>query len=140
MRKFFSAEGIWQEGGLALIRIAVGLQLVYHGWEVFDPVQIKEYATWEVFKPMSSPLIMAYLGKGSELVAGILLTAGFLTRIGCLITIGTMLYITFYIGHGKFWYEDQHPFLFVLLALVFFFTGPGKWSVDALLSGNNRSV
>jgi uncharacterized membrane protein YphA (DoxX/SURF4 family) len=134
MRKFFSAEGIWPESGLAFVRIVVGLLLVYHGWEVFDPAQMKQYAAWDVFKQTSSPSFMVYLGKGSELVAGILLTAGFLTRIGCLVTIGTMLYITFFVGHGKFWYEDQHPFLFILLALVFFFTGPGKWSVDALLT------
>ncbi len=39
----------------------------------------------------------------------------------------------FFVGHGKIWYEDQHPFLFVLLAFVFFFIGGGKWSVDYLL-------
>lgn len=135
MRTFLSAEGIWQESGLALVRIAVGLQLVYHGWEVFDPAQMKEYAAWEIFRQSASPLFMVYLGKGSELVAGLLLTLGFLTRVGCLITIGTMTYITFFVGHGKFWYEDQHPFLFVLLALAFLFTGGGRWSVDAVLFG-----
>jgi uncharacterized membrane protein YphA (DoxX/SURF4 family) len=41
-----------------------------------------------------------------------------------------MAYITFIVGHGKIWYEDQYPFLFVLLGLVFIFTGPGKFSVD----------
>jgi putative oxidoreductase len=44
-----------------------------------------------------------------------------------------MAYITFKIGHGKFWYEDQHPFMFVLFGLLFFFTGPGKWSLDHVL-------
>ncbi|UFH53549.1 DoxX family protein [Spirosoma sp. KNUC1025] len=132
MKKFLSAEGLFQEGGLTFVRIVVGLLLIYHGWEVFDPTKMKEYAVWDVFKESSSPSFMVYLGKGSELVAGILLTAGFLTRIACLIIIGTMLYITFFIGHGKFWYEDQHPFMFVLMGLVFFFTGAGKWSLDAL--------
>ncbi|WP_080055166.1 DoxX family protein [Spirosoma aerolatum] len=138
MRKFFAAGGFWQEDGLALVRIAVGLQLVYHGWEVFNPAQMKAYAAWETFKQSASPLFMVYLGKGSELIAGILLTLGLLTRVGCLITIGTMLYITFIIGHGKFWYEDQHPFLFVMLALVFLVTGGGKWSADALLFGKGQ--
>jgi putative oxidoreductase len=36
-------------------------------------------------------------------------------------------------GHGKIFSDDQHPFLFVLLSLVFFFSGPGKWSMDELL-------
>ena len=136
MKKFFSTEGIFQDSGLTFIRIVVGLFLVYHGWEVFDPAKMKEYAVWDVFKGSASPTFMVYLGKGSELLAGLLLTVGLLTRVACLIIIGTMLYITFFVGHGKFWYEDQHPFLFVLLALVFFFIGPSKWSMDALLWRN----
>ncbi|MVM32593.1 DoxX family membrane protein [Spirosoma sp. HMF4905] len=133
MKKFFSTEGILQAGGLTFIRIIVGLFLVYHGWEVFDAAKMKEYAAWDVFKQDFSPTFMVYLGKGSELLAGLLLTAGLFTRLACLLIMGTMLYITFFVGHGKFWYEDQHPFLFALLGLVFFFTGPGTWSVDALL-------
>lgn len=132
MKKFFSTEGIFQDEGLAIVRVVVGLFLVYHGWEVFDATKMKEYATWDVFKQTFSSSFLVYLGKGSELLAGFLLTIGLLTRLACLIIIGTMLYITFFVGHGKFWYEDQHPFLFVLLALVFFFTGPSKWSLDAL--------
>jgi uncharacterized membrane protein YphA (DoxX/SURF4 family) len=139
MRKFFSAESLFQDSGLAFIRIIVGLFLAYHGWEVFDPAQMKQYAAWDVFKESTSPSFMVYLGKGSELVAGVLLTIGLVTRLACLLIIGTMLYITFFVGHGKFWYEDQHPFLFVLLAVVFIFTGPGKWSLDARLGGKNKS-
>ncbi len=132
MKKFFSAEGVLQDSGLTVIRIIVGLLLIFHGWEVFDAAQIREYTKWDVFKQTSSPSFLVYLGKSSELIAGILLTVGLFARLSCLLTIGTMLYITFFVGHGKFWYEDQHPFLFVLLAFIFFFNGPGKWSLDAL--------
>jgi len=135
MKAFLSAKGLYQEVGLTFVRIVVGLFLAYHGWEVFDATKIQEYAQWDVIKKFSSPLTMAYLGKGSELVAGILLTLGLLTRFACLITAGTMLYITFFLGHGRIWYEDQHPFLFLLLALIFIFTGAGKYSLDAKLFG-----
>jgi putative oxidoreductase len=37
------------------------------------------------------------------------------------------------VGAGKFYYEDQHPFIFALLALVFFFTGPVQWSLDKIV-------
>ena len=112
--------------------------MVYHGWEIFDKELMKGYTTWDSFKGFSFTAFMHYLGKGSELVAGILLALGLFTRLACIITVGTFIYITFFVGHGKFWYEDQHPFMFVLIALVFFFTGPGKWSLDNLIIQRSR--
>jgi len=95
--------------------------------EVFDPVKMKDYISWDTFQ---SSAIMPYMGKGAEFVAGVLLFLGLFTRIACLIIMGTFSYITFFVGNGKFWMGDQHPFLFVLLALVFFFTGPIKVALD----------
>ncbi|MDZ7650561.1 MAG: DoxX family protein [Cytophagales bacterium] len=67
-------------------------------------------------------------------MAGLLLTAGVFTRIGALFLIGTLGYITFFVGQGNFWYEDQHPFMFVLLGVIYLFYGPGAWSVDRRLA------
>ena len=71
--------------------------------------------------------------EASELISGILFVLGLFTRIACLLIIGVMCYITFFLGKGIIWYDDQHPFLFILLALVFFFTGAGRISLDNLL-------
>lgn len=120
--------------GLAAIRIITGLTLAYHGLEVFDSTKIHEYALWDSIKDLPFPVFTTYLGKGTELVGGILLTIGFLTRPACLALAVTMLFICFKLGNGKFWYEDQHPFLYFLLVMLFFFLGAGKLSVD-----NNRS-
>jgi putative oxidoreductase len=133
MKKFFSANSMIQNNGIAFIRIIVGVFLIYHGWEIFDSIKMKEYATWDMFKKNSSPAFMPYLGKSSELIGGLLLAIGLLTRVGCVIIICTMLYISFIIGNGKIWYDDQYPFLFILLALVFIFTGPGNLSADKLI-------
>jgi putative oxidoreductase len=122
-----------QPNGIACVRIIVGIFLIYHGWEVFDVAKMKEYATSEMFKHSSWPAFMPYLGKGSEFLSGLLLTTGLFTRIACLIIIGTMLYISFIIGTGKIWMDDQYPFLFALLALVFIFTGPGNFSIDKII-------
>jgi putative oxidoreductase len=138
MKRFFSASPIGQAGGLALIRIILGAFLIYHGWEVFSAATMNGYQGWDMFKTSSFGKILVYAGKAAELVAGILFVLGWLTRVAVLLTVGTMLYITFFVGHGKFWYEDQYPFLFVLLALVFFFTGPGTESVDNLISKKNK--
>lgn len=104
--------------------------MTYHGWEVFDRPTMEGYFGWDVFKAMPNPEFMLYLGKGTELVAGLLLTVGLLTRIASIMIIGVMSFICFIVGGGKFWYQDQHPFLFVMLGLVFFFTGPMTWSLD----------
>lgn len=137
MNIFFSSTPIALSQGIALVRIIVGALIVYHGQEVFNPELMNEYMTWDTFDKSNARLLV-YMGKSSELIAGISLLLGLFTRIGALITIGTLSYITFFIGHGKFWYEDQHPFMFVLFGLLFLFTGPGAWSIDALIFHKRR--
>src|SRR5215216_1851038 len=102
--------------GLAIIRIITGLLMAYHGLEIFDRPLMAGYAGWEMIKILPFPTLLVYLGKGIELVSGLLLTFGLYTRLATLAMAADMLFICFYIGHGKFYYEDQHPFLFALLA------------------------
>jgi putative oxidoreductase len=132
IKTLLSPEPIGLFKAIAVIRIVVGLLMVYHGIEVFDSELMQGYIKWDVFKNKAATF-MVYLGKSSELIAGIFLTLGLLTRVGAIILLGTMLYITFFVGQGRFWYQDQHPFMFVLFAVLFFFTGPGAWSLDAVL-------
>jgi len=136
MNKFFSPGPLWQTFGLTLIRCILGAFLIYHGWEVFSQSKMDEYLKWDMFKNGSGKFL-AYAGKASELIAGLLFLFGFLTRLASLLTLGIMFYITFILGKGLIWYEDQYPFLFMLLALVFFFTGAGRISVDNLLFKKN---
>ena len=134
-----STAPLFQKEGIAFLRITVGLLMVYHGIEVFDSKLIEEYAKWDSIKSLPNPLLMAYAGKSAELVSGILLTIGFLTRPAAILLMFTMLFVTFFIGHGKFWYDDQHPFMMALMALVFIFCGPGKWSLDQLFFSQQKS-
>lgn len=120
----------WQQAGVAFIRILTGLMMVYHGSEVFDAKTMATYQDWDIIKNMPAPVFMMYLAKGAEFVTGVLLAVGFLTRFAALVMALLMFVICFKIGGGKFWYEDQHPFLFGLLALLYFFMGAGKWSID----------
>jgi putative oxidoreductase len=136
MNKLFSSESLWQENGLAIIRIITGLFMAYHGLEVFESAKIEEYAKWDSIKDMPAPIFMTYLGKGLELLTGLCFVFGFMTRIAAILMALVMLFICFKIGSGKFWYEDQAPMLFVLLATVTFFAGSGRCSIDRLLSKN----
>jgi putative oxidoreductase len=131
-----SSEPIQFKRVLGVIRIIVGLLMVYHGHEVFNSELMQGYIKWDVFKNKAAT-VLAYAGKSSELIAGLLLTLGLLTRVGAVLLTGTMLYITFFIGQGRFWYEEQHPFMFVLFGVLFTFLGAGAWSLDGVLSKNN---
>ena len=133
MRKLFSPAPLWPDSGLAFVRIVVGGFMIFHGLEVFDEEKMKGYLDWDSFKGFSSPAFVVYMGKVAELVAGIFLTIGLFTRLASLVLVFTMLYISLFVGKGRIWYEDQHPFLFVLLGLVFFFMGSGPYSVDRLV-------
>jgi uncharacterized membrane protein YphA (DoxX/SURF4 family) len=126
---------IFYEPGFALVRIIVGAMMAYHGFEVFDAKQMADYAKWMTDLHFPNPALMAYLGKGTEFATGVLIFLGLFTRLAVWPMILTMLIIAFGMGHGKIFYEDQHPFLFVLLALLFFFNGPTRYSVDQYLFG-----
>lgn len=129
--KIFSNEPVSAEKGLAVVRIITGLLMAYHGLEIFNRELMEGYINWDVIKGLPAPRFMVYLGKGLELATGILLAAGVFTRLTTLVIIINMLFICFFVGDGQFYHADQLPFLFVLLALVFFFTGPGAWSAQA---------
>lgn len=130
--KFFSPQPLCQNNGLAILRIITGLLMAYHGWEVFDSNKMSEYAKWDIIKALPSPAFMVYLGKALEFITGTLLALGLFTRLAALLMAINMLFICFKVGDGKFYYEDQHPFIFAMLAMVFFFTGPVKWGIDQL--------
>jgi len=138
MNRLFSSGPLWQKNGLAFLRIITGLLMAYHGMEVFQPEVIKGYTEWDSIKDLPSPIYAVYVGKGLELVSGIFLALGLFTRVAALLMFADMIFICFKVGNGKFYYEDQHPFIFALLALVFFFTGPVKFAIDNLIFKNRK--
>ncbi|MFZ5971944.1 MAG: DoxX family protein [Bacteroidota bacterium] len=129
MKTFLNPQPYNPAGVVGLLRIVIGLLMVYHGQEVFQPALMQEYTKWEAFKG-GAGVYMVYAGKTTELVAGLLLTLGLFTRVGALLLIGALSYIAFFVGNGRVWYEDQHPFMFVLFGVLFLFYGPGSWSLD----------
>jgi uncharacterized membrane protein YphA (DoxX/SURF4 family) len=128
-KRLLSSEPFF-ETGLFIIRLFLALMLIRHGIEVFDPPKMADYAKWMTDLHFPSPKLMAYLGKGGEFVGGILVLFGFLFRPALIALMIIFLSITFKMGEGRILMEDQHPFLFVVIFLVYFFLGAGKWSVD----------
>ncbi len=134
MAFLLSPNPIWPSQGAAIVRMIVGLLLIYHGQEVFQAKLMDSYANWDNFKGSYGHL-MVYAGKLAELIAGLSIFLGLFIRLGALICIGTFTYITFFFGQGRFWYEEQHPFMFLLFGVLYLFTGSGIWSLDGLIFG-----
>ena len=130
MAGIFQSRPLWPHYGLAIARIITGALMAYHGYEIFDKEVMNGYFSWDAFSIFPSPKIAVYAGKALELVAGLLLMAGLWTRFASLVLIILMRYICFFVSKGRFWYEDQHPFLFVVLGWIFLTAGPGAWSAD----------
>lgn len=134
MNKFFSSSAVAPDLGLLLVRVTTGCLLVWHGWECFDAAQMKTYSGWFAERQYSSPAAWAYAGKVAELLAGIGFVLGLFTRLASVAAVAAFAGIIFILGDkGKIFRGDQHPFLFILLAVVFLFCGPGKYSLDHLI-------
>lgn len=134
MKKFFSASAVAPDFGLMLVRVITGCLLIWHGWESFDTKLMNDYAGWFVERHYANPHLWAYAGKVAELLAGIGFLLGLFTRLSAIAAIAAFAGIIFILGDkGKIFRGDQHPFLFILLALVFLFCGPGKYSLDQLI-------
>ena len=131
---FFDPAPVFMRPGIAVVRIITGTLLICHGSECFDAAKMNEYAGWFTEKHYSMPAVMAYAGKIAELLAGIGFALGFLTRLASLAAIAAFTGIIFLLGDkGKVFEGDQHPFLFILLAIIFYCTGPGALALDNIV-------
>ena len=131
------SPGVWYDG-IALVRIIVGGLLIFHGWQIFDTPDMEGFA--DVLFNMSIPFpeLMAYTGKIVELAGGFFLIIGLFTRLMTVLLFLTFIFITFVMGEGKIFTDNQHPFLLALISLIFFFTGAGRLSIDYILFINKK--
>ena len=117
--------------GALLLRLVLGGLLAYHGYTKF--------VAYDQILPMFSDLI----GIGSklsfnlvifaELVCGLLVAIGLLTRLS-VIPIFIAMCVAFFLAHAKDPFQVKElAFTFMLLAIVVFVLGSGRYSVDALL-------
>jgi len=121
--------------GMLLLRLAVGVIFIAHGWDKFADMG----QTIAFFGQLGMPPVAAYLVAAVELLGGIALVIGLYTDLAALllsiVMVVALVYvkmITLKVGL-KGGYELDLVLLASLLALVF--TGPGKHVALKVLKG-----
>jgi len=126
--KLFDSNGVWNNG-IFFVRVITGLLIFRHSLELFKIEELLEFLTQTKFP---FPIFSGYAAKIIEFTGGIFLTLGFFTKwITSLLAI-CMYGVIYTMNAGNF-FDGEHPFLFMLLFALFFFNGPGKWSLDYYL-------
>jgi putative oxidoreductase len=119
-----------------LLRLVFGGLFIYHGWQ--------KIAGFSEISPQFPDLI-GIGGKLSfllvifaEFVCGIFVVFGFYTRLAAVPILITMI-VAFFVAHAKDAFNAKElAFVFMLLSVVIFVLGSGKFSVDRLLQKKRK--
>ncbi len=114
--------------GLLLIRIALGLVFVYHGWGKVSDMSM----TIGFFGSLGLAPIWAYVTAWVELLGGLLMLAGVWVREVAVLFVIVMLVAIFkvHLANGFNFMQGGYEFQLVLLlaSLAMVFTGAGKYA------------
>lgn len=120
---------------LLILRVVFGLAMgIAHGWGKL-PV---DQSFIDVIDRLGipAPVFFAWIAVLAEFIGGLLLVIGLLTRPAALAVLGTMLIAVFIRYSGRPFYERELATLYSAACLALFFTGPGRYSLDHMLSSN----
>lgn len=131
MKNLINVQSLNTDLATLLLRLIFGGMFVYYGY--------MKAANYEAIAPMFQDII----GIGAklsfnlvifaELVCGFLVLIGLLTRFAIIPVFITMV-VAFFIAHAEDGFDVKAiAFVYMLLCLVIFILGSGKYSADAVL-------
>jgi putative oxidoreductase len=135
----FSAISLNKDLGLLLIRLMLGILMAFYGYEKlthFSEMATSDFWTKNVsFLGMTGKIPLA-LTIFAEFFGSLLLILGLFTRFGLFVLMFCMAYIFLVIfpfsilDKGDNGYHFNDAFVYFIIYLGLFFTGPGKYSLD----------
>lgn len=138
MKKILSVNQNSTGFSIALLtaRVGIALLMLTHGLPKMNallsggPVQ---------FPPVMgmSPALSLGMAVFAEVVCSVFILTGFVTRLAVIPLIITMLVAVFTIHAGDAFSKQEPALQYLLVYVVLFFAGSGKYSVDYLLQGKN---
>lgn len=114
------------------LRVIFGALLVYHGtskvFEGFDKMaQDLAMLGWPL------PWLQAMLAAYIEFAGGVVIMVGLLTRPALLAVIAQFTIIVFIYSANDPFPKKEKALVFLIIAVLLFLVGPGRYSVDARL-------
>ncbi len=123
----------FRDYGLLLLRLAFGFFIIYgHGWgkltRLFGSEEIKFADPFGL-----GPAVSLGLAAFAEVICALLLMAGLFTRAALIPLIFTMATAFFTVHLNDEFGQQEKVILFGFAFVSLFFTGPGRFSLDASL-------
>ncbi len=129
--------------GLFLLRIAVSLAMIFYGFHKlthFTEMAKEDFWVKEVNFMGKGGTVSLALTVFAEFFCSLFVILGLCTRISLLPLLFCMGYIVAIVDKyeivsaGKHGYELNHAFFYFIIYFVLLLSGPGKWSIDRLIS------
>jgi putative oxidoreductase len=122
---------------ILLLRITVAVFMITHA----IPKMNKLIAGGEIQFPDPlgmGPTVSLVLAVFAELICSILIGFGFLTRLAAFPLIITMAVAAFIVHAGDPFKQKELSLMYLVLYIVLFFIGSGKYSVDYFISKKKK--
>ena len=139
MRNFFlKCQPLSADFAALLLRLLFGVLFIWYGW-----MKIDGYDKYIGMMP-------DYLGIGSrlsynlvifaEFFCGILVALGILTRLSVIPIIFSMIIVFFVALKAQTFEQRQLPFVFLVMGVIIFIMGSGRFSIDYLFKKTKPSA
>ena len=117
---------------LLVLRLGFGILLLHHGYLKlinFEQTQGFMINSLGIGKQATASLVIF-----AELICSAFIILGLFTRLACFPIIILLLVIIFKVGHADFFGKDEMAALYLIPFIALLFSGPGKISIDNLIS------
>lgn len=133
------AQGVRASAGLLIPRVYIGLAMAFaHGLGKLPPSEKFIEGVAEMGFP--APLVFAWAAAVAEFAGGLCLALGLLTRPSALFCLFTMIVAAF-VRHGADPFQRKElALLYAAAFAIFVVIGPGRFSLDALFSRNEKTT
>ena len=128
-----SYQSVALNAGLLFFRVATGLTMAFaHGLGKIPPKQ--GFIGFLAKLGFPTPEVFAWLAGLSELVGGLFLAVGLATRFSAASLTFTMGVAAFMAHASDPWKAKELAIVYMFGYVFLFISGPGKFSVDAMIS------